>query len=396
MTDALGQSQVIPYVLGVAQAGYKVTLLSTEKHDRYKQYGERIRKLLSENNIVWEHILFTKNPPLVSKYFDLINLKTKAERLHKRENFKLVHCRSYVAADAGLLLKKKYGIKFLFDMLGFWVDERVDGGIWNLSNPVYKRLYTWYKKKEKTFIKNADAIISLTHAGKNEMQKWDGYTNQTIDVIPCSADFDLFTLTNEATKSYSRKKLGINSEDFVVSYLGSIGTWYMIDEMLQFFKLLKSKKSNSKFLFITNGEHEFIKSKAKQFGINEHDILLTSGTRAEVPDLVKASDMSISFIKPCYSKLSSSPTKLGELLAMGIPCLCNSGVGDVKETVINTKGGIIIDDFTDATFINAINKIDDAVRVSPGDIRKSAFEIYDLHKAQQHYVSIYKRLLKDE
>ena len=169
MTDALGQSQVIPYVLGVAQAGYKVTLLSTEKHDRYKQYGERIRKLLSENNIVWEHILFTKNPPLVSKYFDLINLKTKAERLHKRENFKLVHCRSYVAADAGLLLKKKYGIKFLFDMRGFWVDERVDGGIWNLSNPVYKRLYSWYKKKEKTFIKNADAIISLTHAGKNEI-----------------------------------------------------------------------------------------------------------------------------------------------------------------------------------------------------------------------------------
>lgn len=390
----MGQSQVIPYVIGLAKAGYQITLLSTEKPDKYKLHNERIRKLLSDNGIKWEYIFYTKKPPLVSKLYDLIKLKAKADELHRKNKYALVHCRSYVSADAGLLLKKKYGVKFLFDMRGFWVDERVDGGIWNLNNPVYKVLFKRYKKKEKAFIENADAIISLTNAGKKEMMKWESYSNQTIDVIPCSADFELFSLTDEKIKSASRKKLQVNENDFVLSYLGSIGTWYMLDEMLRFFLLLKKKKTNAKFLFITNGEHNLIKAKANQLGVNENDLVLTSGARAEVPLLVKASDMSISFIKACYSKLSSSPTKLGELLAMGVPVVCNSGVGDVKETVESTLGGIVIDDFNDSSFEKAIDKIGDAIKVQPSEIRKRAFEIYDLQKAQEHYVSVYKRLLK--
>ena len=36
-----------------------------------------------------------------------------------------------MGAEVGLSLNKKFGVKFLFDMRGFWADEKADGGAWN-------------------------------------------------------------------------------------------------------------------------------------------------------------------------------------------------------------------------------------------------------------------------
>lgn len=396
MTDPLGQSQVIPYVEGLANAGYDMTILSCEKKDKFLEKGDFIRNLLADRGIKWETFFFTSSPPLLSKMYDLWQLKSKAEKLHLQNNYDMTHCRSYVSAQAGLLLKKKYGVKFLFDIRGFWVDERVDGGIWNLNNPLYKIIYNDYKKREADFISNCDALVSLTHNGKKEMLKWKSYKQQPLSVIPCSADFDLFSLTSEVQKLEARRKLKLNESDFVISYLGSIGTWYMIDEMMEFFSLLKARIPTSKFLFITNGEHGKIKQVAQTHGINANDLVLTSAPRKEVPSVTKASDVSISFIKPCYSKISSSPTKLGELLAMGVPVVCNSGVGDVKEIVEQTQSGICIDDFEKSTMTNAAMNLFEVVKnVKHRLIRDKAKEIYDLENARNKYIHLYKTVLKD-
>jgi hypothetical protein len=48
-------------------------------------------------------------------------------------------------------------------------------------------------------------------------------------------------------------------------------------------------------------------------------------------------DTSIFFIRPTYSKKASSPTKQGEIMAMGIPLICNYGVGDTDEIVKKCK-----------------------------------------------------------
>ena len=53
----------------------------------------------------------------------------------------MVHCRSYISAMVTNSMKKNLEYSFLFDMRGFWADERVDGKIWNLNNPIYKIVY---------------------------------------------------------------------------------------------------------------------------------------------------------------------------------------------------------------------------------------------------------------
>ena len=92
----------------------------------------------------------------------------QALRLYRKAPFDIVHCRSYVAAIAGVILKKRRGAKFIFDMRGFWADERVDGGIWKAGGLLYRGA----KKVERWLLSNADYVVSLTQAGVDEIEEF--------------------------------------------------------------------------------------------------------------------------------------------------------------------------------------------------------------------------------
>ena len=166
MTDPLGQSQVIPYLQALSKLGYQFTILSVEKKKRLSEIGPAVRSLLKQSGIEWETLIFSTKPPIVSKLKDQLNLNARAAHLYRQKKYDLIHCRSYVAAEAGKRLHRRYAVPFLFDMRGFWVDERVDSGHWNLRNPIYRSIYKLYKKKEKEFLLNSAHVISLTQKGK--------------------------------------------------------------------------------------------------------------------------------------------------------------------------------------------------------------------------------------
>ena len=130
MTDPLGQSQVIPYLVGLAREGYRIHLVSFEKPERFAAGRARIAERLASAGIEWHPLPYTRRPPVLSTVRDVVRMRRLVERLHARHRFELVHCRSYVAALAGLALKERHGVKFVFDMRGFWPDERVVGGTW--------------------------------------------------------------------------------------------------------------------------------------------------------------------------------------------------------------------------------------------------------------------------
>ncbi|MBL0336056.1 MAG: glycosyltransferase [Chitinophagaceae bacterium] len=324
----------------------------------------------------------------------MIRLKKAAIRLQKEKQFDMTHCRGYIGASIGLALKKKSGVKFFFDMRGFWADEKKDAGAWNVKNPLFRQVYKHYKKQEKQYQLQADFIISLTEAGKKEMEKWPGYDPSVpVDVIPCCADMSHFTLTSPEKKKNSRELLGLPQDKLVISYLGSVGSWYMLDEMLQLFRMIRDRNPGAVFLFITPSEPDYIFLRAEAAGLNRNELVIREAGRQEVPVFVAASDVNISFIKPVYSKLSSSPTKLGEVLAMGIPVISNSGVGDVEEIVKKTGGGIAIRDFSTASLQAAAESIPALLQLSPAAIREAATGIYDLGRGVEKYHQAYLKVL---
>lgn len=396
MTDALGRSQVIPYVAGLSEKGYKMHVVSCEKKQIAKEEVQEVSELFSKHNISWTALPFSTRPPWFSKIIDIVRIKKTVDRLHRKHNFDLVHCRSYIAALAGLYLKQKYGVKLVFDMRGFWANERIEGNIWSLYNPFYNLIYRYFKKKEKDFFEHSDAVVSLTRNGRQVIKELFGKDAfEKTGVIPCCVDTELFSKDNISDERIAmvKKQLGITEQDFVLSYLGSIGTWYMTDEMLRFFKLLQSHYNPSKFLFISGDDPQEIYKKGRKLGIDTDKIVVARATRSQVPLYLSSSDISVFFIKPVFSKRASSPTKQAEILSMGIPLICNTGIGDTDLLFADEKVGVVLRSFSDEEFVRAISKIKEVLKADPAVIRGRAIKHFNLEDGIEKYHQLYKSVL---
>lgn len=395
MTDALGRSQVIPYLLGLRSRGHDIHILSCEKRNIPSDEMQHVGRLLKENGIEWTPLWFSTRPPWISKIADVVKIKRYAEKLHKKNHFDIVHCRSYIAAMAGLGLKRKHKVKFVFDMRGFWANERIEGDMWNLSNPIYNFMYRYFKRKEISFFEAADAVISLTHNGKGVIRDIFGEdVFEKTTVIPCCVDTNLFSKENVSPSEVAqlRSKLGIGADDLVLSYLGSTGTWYMTDEMLLFFKKLLPHYPGCKFFFISGDPAETILQKSRALGISDDKIIVARATRDKVPLYLSVSDISVFFIRPVFSKKASSPTKQAEIMSMGIPLICNAGVGDTDLLFSDEKSGLMLKNFSEEEFERVVGKVEDALQLDPVKIRDKANEHFNLEDGVARYHAIYEAI----
>lgn len=395
LTDPLGQSQIIPYLEGLSLKGYHIHVVSFEKSRLFNHSKKMINDKLTKAGIQWHPYIYHKSPPILSTLWNLLQMWQITKKLHNKNNFQITHCRSYITSIVGLAIKQKYKTKFLFDMRGFWADERVDGDLWDIKKPVYKIIYSYFKKQEKAFLENADAIVSLTHHAKDEINSWDNINIKApIHVIPCCVDLGLFNReVIDTTKLQAQKKeLGIEPGDFILTYLGAIGTWYMLDEMLDFYKILLQTKHHAKFLFIS-ADRDIIIQKADEKNISQKNIIVYKAERNEVPLLLSLAQLSIFFIKPAYSKKASSPTKQGELMAMGIPIICNAGVGDTDEIIKKFDAGEVVEVFSSTTYKQVINDIDRITALNAKLIVEGAYQTYSLKEGVLQYAFIYEQLL---
>jgi glycosyltransferase involved in cell wall biosynthesis len=397
MTDPLGQSQVIPYLQGLSKAGYLIFLLSCEKKQVVDQNKAAIQELLDESGITWIPLNYTKNPPVFSTILDIFKLKKAAQKIHLEQGLDMVHTRPGVPALVGLWMKKTMGVKFLNDIREFYADSRVEGGMWNTKLPMYASIYNYFKRKEAEAVAKSDGIVCLTYAAESIIKEWPEYkTTIPLQVIPCSADMELFDPAgiNTTDRETLKSELNINKDDQIISYLGSTGGWYLTDELMQFCKMLSDKIPSTKLLFISPHRHEEIKIAAGRYGIAADKIIIKKAGRLEVPLLLSLSDYSVFFIKPCYSKLSSSPTKHGEIMAMGIPLITNSGVGDVETIVERYHSGIVIQEFNETEYVDTVQKLASGMHFNRAGIRQGAKEFYSLETAIEKYITIYNSILK--
>lgn len=193
-----------------------------------------------------------------------------------------------------------------------------------------------------------------------------------------------------------KRRLGVENRK-VVTYTGSLGTWYLADEMTDLLKAAREKDDSTFALILTQSAPETIVEKLRRKGFTEKDFLVKKVPHTEIPEYLSAADTAISFIKPCYSKLSSSPTKIAEYLASGIPIITNRGVGDVAEQVEEDVVGAVVEDFSPESYTKALLEIE-RLRQSDGlktACEQSAKKRFDLKKVGgEKYRAFYLRLLE--
>jgi glycosyltransferase involved in cell wall biosynthesis len=319
LTDPLGQSQILPYLVGLRKLGHRITIISFEKKER-QSYTQQIVRICQEADIHWIPLQYHKSPPIFSTIFDLLYLKKVCTKLLRQQSFDWIHARSYLMAMVASRITRKSTMKFLFDMRGFWADERVEGGLWNLRNPIYRLIYRFFKSQEQVLLRKAAAVVVLTQAAQRVLKEWS--IKDKVSVIPCCVDEELFNPDKVDADNILqlRKSWGADPNTFVFLYLGSLGTWYMYHEMVAFFDRIKKQLPNAKFLFLTNDAH-VVESRP--------DFIVRSATREEVPNYIAACQAAVCFIKPSFSKLGSSATKMAEILVMRKVVFTNKHWGDV-------------------------------------------------------------------
>ncbi len=394
LLDPLGSSQILPYLKGIAAHPRKLYILSFEKPDRYEHAAQSLRTELDALGIGWTPLSFTSGLGKLGKLWDLLRMYTSAFSLHLQYKFEIIHCRSYQAMQVGCFIKRLFGSKTLFDMRGLWVDERMDGGIWDRGRGIDSIAFSAYKRIEARLLCCADHVIALTERVVPELRRLAPAMSAPVSVIPCCADFDHFGLPADARRRKVRAELGIPTEARVLAYLGSLGTWYMLDEMLRVFSDAQEKYGNVYLLLITRdwrAEHDALLS---QMGLSSYRerIRVRSAGRNEVPELLGSADVMLSFIKPAYSKIASSPTKLAEAFALGVPVISNIGIGDVDEVTRQLDAGALVDLANPNSVKAVIEQLDTIVAKSGASLRQRARPALGLEVAQARYLQVYQSL----
>ena len=394
LTSLIGQSQVWPYLKGLSAAGHQFDVISFEHRERFERIGNAVARDVAGSAINWHPCAFRSRPPILAKLLDQREMIATAGRLAASDRFDVVHARSYVAADAALKLKQRFGLPFIFDMRGFWVDERREGGRWRRSNPLYRRIYQQWKAKERAFAAQSDHIVVLTKAARSVVEGWDDYRGQPVTVIPCCIDHTAFALRAPGRRKMARARLGISETAIVLVYLGSIGTIYLLKDMLRFFSRLRRARPGSKFLFIGWLEREEVlaTARAADIEIDTDDIIIQPSEHSEVPFWLAAADVAVALRKPSFSSLGASPTKLGEYLACGLPVVVNDGVGDVGEIVEQLDAGAVLSTMSEREMDDVVSRLDDILAIDAQELRERSRKIHDMPVALAKYRQVYESI----
>ena len=390
LTDPLGQSQVIPYVIGLSKRGYAMTVLSYEKQDNFCKFKEEVSMQLTKNNVEWKPMRYHSRFSIISTVFDLLQGMVTLRMMVKQDKVNIVHCRSYVAAFLGYMLRKHYGVKFIFDMRGFWADERKDAGMVQTGF-----VYSQMKRFEKKFLLKADSIISLTHAAISEMKSWpymgDREISKCTQITTCC---DIASYKHAYKINLARK---IENGCYKLLYIGSIGPWHSLKELCNFMKFTYHYLPNSSFKLVVNQGVEQLRSFIEQNQLDVSRFTVESISHNKLPQALQDFDIGFFFIPPKYAKIASSPTKMGEMLAAGLPIITGYSIGDVDNIVETNNIGYVMKSFDEKNYRNALDHLTNMIGSEGQVLSQRCFKVaqdhFSLENAVNKYAAIYSKLI---
>src|SRR6266849_4378099 len=99
-----------------------------------------------------------------------------------------------------------------------------------------------------------------------------------------------------------------------------------------------------------------------------------SAAPSDMWSYLSAGDAGIAFYKPAFSRMSTSPVKITEYLACGLPLVINAGIGDSDALSTAERIGALVRDFNEAEYADAANVVGGFVDY-PDQTRRCAREI---------------------
>jgi len=335
MTEALGETQVIQYLLELSKS-HSIHLFSFEKPTKQKKYDDVSSRLIKAG-ISWSFLKYSNQFGIISSAYQIIIAILKLKKIIKKNNIQIIHCRSLIPAFIGMFLKKISGKKLLFDIRGFAIDEKIMERRLKENSLLTKLL----KKIESYVYRKADHVVTLTHISKPIITEYYGVNKNHITVIPTCANADLFYPANKINNF--KQEMGYKQNEIIFLRSGSINEYYDVDAEFKLFEQLIKIDQLVQLLILNQGQHDLIINYLSKYSIPTSKYKIFSVNIEEVGKYLNIIDACVFFIKPTFAKLATAPTKFAELVCTEVPSITNTKYGDIDYYLGRYNAGLLFD-----------------------------------------------------
>lgn len=384
MTDPLGQSQVLAYLKRIASPQVEIHIISFEKKKEFSEHARVVKDQLAPLNISWHPLPYTKRPAVLSTIYDLTQADRLIARLSAERAFDIVHCRGYITSLLGLRMKRRLGTKFIFDMRGWWADEKIESGNW--ASPFFEPVYKYFKKQERAFIEESSHAISLTNVGREYMLRTFKTAPEDISVIPTCVDFASFPVFDMQLRQQLRQELRIPQHAQVLVYSGSLGGNYPVSILHQVYQTIKEYIPDAYLMIISRQDKVWIEDQLKSLDTPMDKVRIFSSSYQKIHQYLMAADLGVIFYGEGFSNLGRSPTKLAEYWASGVPVVYTGSAGDLAFFASEVP--------TALRFIEDKNGLGSWLSEHPDKVQLHALseEYFSLSRGVEGYKAIYAKL----
>jgi colanic acid biosynthesis glycosyl transferase WcaI len=239
-----------------------------------------------------------------------------------------------LAGLAGLVIAKLRRIPFVLEVRDLWPESLEAVGVADATSALHRTL----KKLATILYRNAAEIVVVTPAFREHISKHYGISAEKIWVIPNGVETDLFRPDQGAARPFGLELL---PDRFVVSFIGTIGNAHGLETLVRTAASLQVTHPRMLFLIVGEGaEKEKLRGLIQAAGLTNVQ-LIGEQPRENVPDILRASDVSLVLLKRSPVFRTVVPTKMLEAMASGTPVIL--GVeGQAQEILEEAQAGLCV------------------------------------------------------
>jgi glycosyltransferase involved in cell wall biosynthesis len=375
--EPLGYSQVYKYLVKQSKF-FDFDLISFEKSkDPFRSNTlESMHKKMRSHNINWYYQKYSSGFGFISSLINLFFLIFKVLILALKNNYNTLHVRSYLPAIPLLFARPFIKSKIVFDIRGFWIDEKHDRLGWNK----YSFKFLALKFIEKRLFKISDHVVTLTEESKWVIENKFKILSNKITCIRTCVDLKEF-----------RSNGGESIEEINIGYLGSIDTAYDFNLFLQLIDSLHHSLNKEFRITILTKQTNLASEKLKALDLDiPFEIRFVHG-KDLIESISKFTFLAF-FLKKNDSLKASMPTKIGEALALGIPIICNRFNEDICKLIDDGSFGLLVDSREEMDKVLSVALSNNEVIKFRDNSVKAAKKYFDMDDAVIKYRAIYLEL----
>jgi glycosyltransferase involved in cell wall biosynthesis len=383
--EPLGQALVLPSVRRLAARGVRVTLVTFDKPEDLARTAEisRIREDLRSRQIRWISLRYHQHPQGPAKMWDAACGWARSVAAQLGERTGIIHARTFFGGVMGMALAPLLQARFIYHNEGFYPDEQVDGGVWAPESTRY-RVARWL---ERELYGRADGIIALSERARRLIERLSAVQRREtpIIVVPSAVDLERFQCPSERVLPRNGLRL---------VYAGSIGARYRFEGAVRFAEAALRELGAVHLRILTRQDGTVVERVLGASGLPRLAWSVACLPHDKIPFELVRHEAGLYFVAPGSSAAATSPTRVGEYWACGLPVVITPDVSDTEEMILRERVGVLVKDDSDAACRRAARELHELLEGTDTRIRcrRAAEAHYGLEPACERQVALYRQI----